>query len=85
MSLEKEKDPVSSFINCGESYLTKPGVISGIALDDAAVVLKRHLLSIQDDHALIDRLNALGKSIRSQDLDTIRAVYDQVVATLKSE
>ena len=84
MTLKKENDPVAAFIQSGESYLANPGVMSGIAFDDAAVVLKRHLYSVTDDEAVINKLNGLPKMIRSQQNDAIQVAFTEIVEAVKA-
>ena len=83
MTLESEKDPVSSFVSCGEAYIANPGVMAGLALDDALVVLKRHLMTELGEHTLIDQLNVLGKSLRNQDTVAITEGVRSIAAGLK--
>ena len=84
MTLAKEKDPVSSFIQSGESYLANPGVMSGMAFDDATVVLKRHLFSVMDDESVTTKLNQLSKLIRQQEKESVGPAFNEIVTALKA-
>ncbi len=69
MSLKAEYKPFDKFLAQGRSFIESPGVITGMAFDDAIVAYKRYVISQLHDEPLSFKLNDLDKAVRSQDME----------------
>ena len=59
-------------------FLAEPNFINGIDLDDAAVTLKRYVLTEMQDERLGSLLTGFQKLIRQLDADAVSAIVTEV-------
>lgn len=77
--IESRQQVIGAFRAAATAFLQTPGVLTGMTLDDAAVTLKRYLLSESNDQATASLLTRLPRLIR--ELDT--AAVGELVAQLE--
>ncbi len=71
MMIESKSQLVDDFRTKADAFLAAPSVGSGIAFDDAAVTLKRYVLTEMHDQALASLLARLPKLIRALDVAAV--------------
>ncbi|HOP16260.1 MAG: hypothetical protein KDI22_03520 [Gammaproteobacteria bacterium] len=80
--IETKEQLLASFSEKAQSFLDNPGLVSGIDFDDAAVTLKRYVLSQLHDQALGSKLAQFPKLIRQLDVATLTGLVAEIEARL---
>ena len=82
--IETREQVVGGFRDTARDFLDSPNLMTGLALDDATVTLKRYALSELRDQPLASTLARFPKLIRALDVDALRALVDEVEARLEA-
>ena len=80
--IETKEQLLASFSDKAQAFLDSPGLVSGIDFDDAAVTLKRYVLSELHDQELGSKLAQFPKLIRQLDVSTLAALITEIEARL---
>ena len=81
--IESKTQLIEDFRNKAHAFITEPGLTKGIDFDDAAVTLKRYVLSELHDQKLASLLARFQKPIRALDTATLGELMRQVEERLK--
>jgi len=76
--IESKQQVLDNFRGKARAFLADPNAINGIDLDDAAVTLKRFVLTETKDTQLGSALADFQKLIRQLDVDAVSAVVAEV-------
>jgi hypothetical protein len=76
--IEKKEQLLGDFRNKAQAFFDNPNLLTGIDLDDAAVTLKRYVLSMMHDEELGSILARFQKPIRALDTAALRELVAQV-------
>lgn len=82
--IETREQVVSGFRDRAAEFLHSPNLMSGLALDDATVTLKRYVLSELKDQPLASILARFPKLIRALDVAALRPLVDEVLERLEA-
>jgi len=82
--IESKEQLVSDFRGKAEAFFAEPGLITGIDFDDAAVTLKRYVLSELRDQELGSRLAQIPGLIRRLDVGSLRDLVAEVDQALSA-
>ena len=82
--IETKEQVLAAFQNTARSFFDDPGLVSGIDFDDAAVTLKRYVLSELHNVELGSRLAGVPKLIRQLDVDTLRREVAEIAAAVEA-
>ncbi len=78
--IESKEALVENFMRLATQYEQSQDPVTGIDLDDAAVRLKRYLLSAEGQEEPARLLHDLGKLVRARDM----AAYSDCLARLRA-
>ena len=76
--IESKEQLLGNFIEKAQAFLATPNLVTGIDFDDAAVTLKRYVVSVLHDQALASTLGRFQKLIRQLDVETLRGLVSEV-------
>jgi hypothetical protein len=76
--IESKEQLLGNFRSKAEAFMAAPGPVTGIDLDDAAVTLKRYVLTELRDQTLASKLGALPKLIRRLDVASIGELLTEI-------
>ena len=76
--IESREQVLKSFREKARAFLSDPNLIAGIDFDDAAVTLKRYVLSELHDQELGSTLARFPKLIRQLDVDSLSDLIAEV-------
>ena len=76
--IEKKEQLLNDFRAKAQAFLENPNLLTGIDLDDAAVTLKRYVLSVMHDEELGGLLARFQKPVRALDTATLRELVSRV-------
>lgn len=76
--IESKEQLLGTFRERAEAFLAAPSLVSGIDFDDAAVTLKRYVVSVLNDQELASTLARFQKLIRQLDVQTLRRLVQEV-------
>ena len=82
--IETREQVVSDFHDKASAFLQSPSLITGLALDDATVTLKRYVLSELKDQPLASTLARFPKLIRALDVAALGPLVDEVEQRLEA-
>jgi len=82
--IESKQQLVENFRARAQAFLANPSPLNGIEFDDAAVTLKRYVLSELHDQALGSTLARFQKLIRAADVVALQELLAQVEDTLSN-
>ena len=80
--IESKEQLLGDFRNKAQAFLTEPDFVTGIDLDDAAVTLKRYVLSEMRDDSLGSLLARFHKLIREGNVEVLSELIAEVEAKL---
>ena len=80
--IESKEQLVSNFRDKAEAFLAAPGLLTGIDLDDAAVTLKRYVLTELHDQALASKLGQMPRQIRKLDVASLGDLIREINAAM---
>lgn len=81
--IESKEQVVENFRARAQAFLTEPNLMTGIDFDDAAVTLKRYVLTELHDQELASVLARFQKLIRGLDVDALAPLVAEVEAALE--
>ena len=81
--IETKEQVLTAFQNAAKTFFDDPGLVSGIDFDDAAVTLKRYVLSEMHNVELGSRLAGVPKLIRQLDVDALRQEVTEIVLAVE--
>ena len=81
--IETKDQVLSGFCEKARAFIDDPSLVSGIDLDDAAVTLKRYVLSELHDEQLGIAVGNCQKLIRSLDVAAVKRLLEEVEERLK--
>ena len=81
--IETKEQVLTAFQNTAKTFFDDPGLVSGIDFDDAAVTLKRYVLSEMHNVELGSRLAGVPKLIRQLDVDALRQEVTEIVLAVE--
>jgi len=76
--IESKEQLLGNFRDKAAAFLAAPNLVNGIDFDDAAVTLKRYVVSVLNDQELASTLTRFQKLIRQLDVATLRDLVSQV-------
>lgn len=76
--IESKEQLLGNFLEKAQAFLTAPSLVNGIDFDDAAVTLKRYVLSEMHDQETASILARFQKLIRQLDVDALRELVARV-------
>ena len=76
--IESKQALVERFLRLAGEFEKSQNPVVGIDLDDAAVALKRYLLTEEKNQVLASALSRLGKLIRNRDMGAYSNELDQI-------
>jgi hypothetical protein len=76
--IESKEQVVNGFREKAREFLQSPNLMTGLALDDATVTLKRYVLSEMKDQPLASTLARFPKLIRMLDVASLGPLVDEV-------
>ncbi len=76
--IEKKEQLLNDFRAKAKAFLENPNLLTAIDLDDAAVTLKRYVLSVMHDEELGSLLARFQKPVRALDTATLRELVARV-------
>jgi hypothetical protein len=82
--IESKEQVLDDFRIKAGAFLADPNIVTGIDFDDAAVTLKRYVLSELHDQQLASTLASFQKLIRELDVDTLSRLTTEVEARLQA-
>lgn len=80
--IESKEQVLGDFQDKAKAFLAEPSFITGIDLDDAAVTLKRYVLSEMGDESLGSLLAKFHKPIRESNIELLSELIAEVEARL---
>jgi hypothetical protein len=80
--IESREQLLENFRDKAGAFLTDPSLIAGIDFDDAAVTLKRYVLTVLRDQELGSTLARFPKLIRQLDVNTLSDLVAEVEGRL---
>lgn len=80
--IESKEQLLSNFRSKAEAFLADPGLVTGIDLDDAAVILKRYVLTELHDQTLAGRLGEIPKQVRKLDVESLAGLVKEIDAAI---
>ena len=80
--IESKQQLLDQFRDKADAFLSDPGLMTGIDFDDAAVTLKRYVLTELRDQQLASKLAQFPKLIRRLDVTTLTALVAEVEGKL---
>lgn len=81
--IESKEELLDSFSTAAKAFLVQPGPMTGINLDDAAVALKRYVLSELSDQDTASLLARFPKLIRALDSAALADMITDVERRLR--
>jgi hypothetical protein len=76
--IESKEQLLGNFIEKAQAFLAAPSPVTGIDFDDAAVTLKRYVLTEMHDQETASTLARFQKLIRQLEVDTLRELVARV-------
>lgn len=76
--IESKEQVLGDFRTKAQAFLAQPNLVTGIDFDDAAVTLKRYVLSVMHDEQLGSLLARFQKLIRKLDVDSLSQLLTEV-------
>jgi hypothetical protein len=81
--IETREQVVNGFRDKARAFLASPNLMTGLELDDAAVTLKRYVLTELKDQSLASLLARFPKLIRALDVAALGPLVDEVEERLQ--